>query len=59
MEENKPIWKSKTFWMGVLTVCIGVLEALQGELQTGVGLTTLGFVNIALRAVTDTKVAWK
>jgi len=56
MADDKKLWKSKTFWVGLLTITIGVLQAIQGELTSGVGLSTLGVMNIFLRLITETKV---
>jgi hypothetical protein len=59
MEEKKSIFKSKTFWVGALTVVIGLLQAIQGEIVNGASISTLGLVNIALRLVTETKAVLK
>lgn len=53
--EKKPIWKCKTFWLAVLTILLGVTEALQGEIANGGTLTTLGVLQIVVRFLTTTK----
>ena len=56
MDESKPIWKSKTFWVAVLTVLAGVVSYIQGELASGATLTVIGVVNVLLRLVTTNPV---
>lgn len=50
--ETKSIFKSKTFYVGLLQVLAGVMLAVAGELQTGGALTASGVATVALRAVT-------
>lgn len=67
-EENtmngKPIVKSKTFWVNLITAVAGVLTTLGGsELVqdnpevAGIAATVLGVVNVVLRLVTKDPVS--
>lgn len=49
---SKEWYKSKTFWAGIIEILIGILTALQGELEVGATLTVSGIAKVALRVVT-------
>jgi len=53
---EKKFWQSKTFWLGIIQVVIGVLTSVEGELTTGGTLTLSGIVTIVLRSVTKTQI---
>jgi uncharacterized membrane protein len=60
MTDNPTVWyKSKTFWLGVTQIIIGILTALQAQLETGVTLTLFGILTIILRVVTNTPMVFK
>jgi nitrate reductase gamma subunit len=50
---SKPWFMSKTVWISVLTIVLGILEMYNGG--TGV-LTIVGIVNLILRTITNTKI---
>ena len=52
MTETKKWYKSKTIWMAVLTVLLGVGEFIQGQQTTGAAITLVGVANVLLRLVT-------
>lgn len=54
---GKSLISSKTFWVGVLTICGGVAVAIAGQIEAGEALTLVGVVNIVLRLVTDQPIA--
>ena len=56
--ETKKIWKSKTIWLGIIEIAIGILSYLQGELQNGVQLTAAGVLTVILRLVTNKAVSF-
>ena len=63
---NKPIVKSRTFWVNVLTAAVGVLTTLGGSelIQdnpqvAGIFVTIIGIANVLLRVVTKTAVTMK
>ena len=56
--ETKKIWKSKTIWLGIIEIAIGILSYLQGELQSGVQLTAAGVLTVILRVVTNKAVSF-
>jgi len=57
--ETKVWWKSKTIWLGIIEVLLGVLGAVATFLQLGVYtpeayvILTIGIVTIILRKVTE------
>jgi uncharacterized membrane protein len=59
METSKPIYKSRTFWIAVLQILIGVLTAVNQELIIGSTITLLGLIQIILRTVTTTPVKFE
>ena len=60
--DGKPFWKSKTFWVGVLTILVGFLSTLdlggfglEPEILRSVQAVitmVVGLINIVLRFVT-------
>ena len=50
--EGKSIFKSKTVIVGALSVIIGILTFIQGEVSAGSVLTIEGILMVALRLVT-------
>ena len=57
--EVKSIFKSKTFWLGVINVVIGVLQYIGGSIEAGTGITLNGILIILLRVVTNQPVRLK
>ena len=55
---GKPFWASKTLWISVLAVAIGVLEFVNGQVTAGLQLTIAGVVSAILRLVTTESVKW-
>ena len=59
-EEIKKVWKSKTFWVNVIAIL-----ALLAQTQVGFIIDAeaqaalLAVINLGLRAVTKTPIAWK
>lgn len=52
-ETNAKLWyKSKTLWVAIVTVGLGLLQYIQGELAIGAALTGIGLANALLRLVT-------
>lgn len=52
---SKKWYQSKTLWAGVVSVMIGVLTTLQGNIESGVPITFMGFLMTTLRLITNTK----
>ena len=52
MEKGKAIWQSRTFWLNVLGVVVGVGGILLNQMEAGVVITAMGFINIVLRVMT-------
>jgi len=50
--EGKPYYKSKTLWVGVISILAGFLAFLAGELEAGAPLTIEGIIMIILRFIT-------
>lgn len=55
----KAYYKSKTFWVGVIEVVVGVLLGIQGILEAGVPLTIVGILKIVLRVVTTDPITFR
>lgn len=56
--EDKKWYKSKTLWINVLLIVVGLATTFIGELQAGVTLTGAGIINTVLRVVSSTKLSW-
>lgn len=63
---GKPIFKSKTFWVNIITAIAGVLTTVGGSdliqdnpQMAGIAATVMGVVNIFLRFMTTEKVTIK
>ena len=54
MEKN--ILKSKTFWLAIIPVVIGVLNWIQGDLTAGLPLTGYGLLAVIVRLITKDEV---
>lgn len=54
--ESKPFWKSRTFQMATLTVILGVLKMVQGDLDAGIPLTLMSVLMMFMRSITETAV---
>jgi hypothetical protein len=54
--ETKKWYQSKTVWLGILATAVGVITAIEGQLEAGTTITFFGVVNIVLRAFTQTKI---
>lgn len=52
MTKEKVWYKSKTLWVAIVTVGLGLLQYIQGELAVGAALTGIGIANALLRLVT-------
>jgi len=55
-ENSKEWYKSRTIWINVLAIVIGVLQGIQGDLTSGGTLTVAGLINLVLRNVTNTAI---
>lgn len=53
---SKEWWKSKTMWLNVLAIALGVGTAIQADLQSGVVITAGGVFNIIIRVYTNTQI---
>lgn len=63
---SKPIIKSKTFWVNIITALVGVVTVLGGSdlikdnpQIAGIGATALGVLNVILRLITVSPVSIK
>ena len=59
MVQEKNIFKSKTFWLSMATLALGVVEGIKGQLDSGATLSILGVLQLILRVVTKEAVKWK
>lgn len=50
---DKKFYKSKTFWAGVITIVVGVLQTIQGQLAAGTEISVMGIVFVILRLITN------
>ena len=52
----KKWYESKTLWMNLIVILIGVLQWVSGEISAGVAITALGLLNAVLRTITKHKI---
>ena len=55
--ETKQYWKSRKIIIGVISVVIGLLAYIQGQIEVGGALTIEGLMMVGLRIVTKTSVS--
>lgn len=56
---TKPLWQSKTFWINVIVIAIGIIGVVTNyypEISTSL-LTIVGALNIVLRTLTTTAIS--
>jgi len=51
MVEIKKWYQSRTFWIGVITTIIGILEAVNTQLLAGSVITLMGLLTIVFRCL--------
>jgi len=56
---EKKWYQSKTLWVAILEVIIGVLVYSKGQLATGGVISTQAIIMIVLRLITESKVVVK
>jgi hypothetical protein len=49
-------YQSKTVWIAILTIAVGILSFIQANPQIGVLATVIGSLNIILRFATTTSI---
>lgn len=49
---TKKWYTSRTLWVGILEVIIGISTVLTGQLEAGTAITLFGVLQIALRVIT-------
>ncbi|WP_298753762.1 hypothetical protein [uncultured Arcobacter sp.] len=54
-KDTKSFFKSKTLWVAVISVVMGLLQWLQGQIEVGASITLMGALMVALRLITTTK----
>ena len=52
VEKGKAIWQSRTFWINALGVLVGVGGIVYNQMEAGIVITAIGFINIVLRVMT-------
>jgi hypothetical protein len=57
LQKEKKWYESRTLWVSLLQVIIGVLTAAQGELEVGSTLTISGILMAYMRTITSSAVA--
>ena len=58
MQEIKPFYKSKTFWVGAAIFVCGIVLDILNQYQAGVSLTLSGMVMMVLRKLTTTPITF-
>jgi len=56
---EKPFWKSKTFWAGVIGIVIGILQYVQGQFVAGGEVAIASVIAIVLRSITSQPITLK
>ncbi len=54
--DKKPWYTSKTLIVGVITLILGVLDVTQGNIASGIPVTTMSIIMIVLRLITSGKI---
>lgn len=57
--DEKKFWQSKTFWIGLIQILVGVLTYIQGQLEAGSAITLFGVVQVILRLMTKSPIKMK
>lgn len=54
----KPFYQSKTLWLATIVVAMGVLQYVQGQIESGAALSTIGVLFAALRLISTQAVSF-
>ena len=57
--DEKPFWKSKTFWLSLIQIVIGVLTYIQGQVNAGSAITLFGVLQVVMRFLTKQPISIK
>ena len=52
VEDTKSLITSRTFWINALAIGVGVAGILTQQIEAGMTITVIGFINIVLRVMT-------
>jgi hypothetical protein len=56
--DYKAFFKSKTFWYGVVSLLLGILNYIDGYFNNGTALTLNGFIVILLRWISTQPISF-
>jgi hypothetical protein len=66
MNNAKPIWQSKTFWVQLLTILVSIAAFVEGQewIQDNPTMVAIigvvvGVLNIVIRSITRVPVVWR
>ena len=48
VNEKKPFWESRTFWVAFVAVVVGTLTAIQGNLEAGISVTFMSVLMVVV-----------
>lgn len=57
-QEQKQWWKSKTLWLNIGTIVVGVTTWAMGQAELGAPITLVGVMNAVLRVISKSEITF-